>query len=562
MPATLTFTSTMSEVSVNSTVVLNWSTTNATSCSASEGWSGSRPTSGTETVGPLATSTSFTLTCAGAIGAAAQRTSTILVSGQSTSGGLNGAVDSSFVDMSGSNQIYVFRGAVTPRDTQGNAGDAAFKLPVIQDANACTFSYFLPSLEQGTYTLAFTSQAQLDRPAQADSLTFIGPTTVMVGAQAVRRDFRPASVLQVGPGKQFATIAAAAAAANSGSVIEVDAGGSYIDDIVVFRDNGLVVRGVNGRAAIRGTRVIEFVPSDDRRNGKGIFVVAANRVRLENLEISGTRVSDQNGAAVRNEGRDLTICNSVMRDNENGFLGAALGTLTVEYSTFDNNGFGDGLTHNFYVDEGSASGDRLIFRHNYSHRARIGHNLKTRARENFILFNRIMDEADGTASYAIDVSDGGLSYIIGNLLQQGPNTDNNDIVAFNLEATDPARPQELYLVNNTIVNDLGRGASVNARSSTTTFRSINNLFIGGGTLYTGKQPQVTTSLQALASVVVSTIGFDYRLNPGVAAISAGTDPGTAAGVSLLPDFQYVHPARRERRVASGVIDVGAYEAAP
>jgi hypothetical protein len=73
---------------------------------------------------------------------------------------------------------------------------------------------------------------------------------------------------------------------------------------------------------------------------------------------------------------------------------------------------------------------------------------------------------------------------------------------------------------------------------------------------------VTTSLQAPASVVVSTLGFDYRLNAGVAAIGAGTDPGTAAGVSLLPDFQYVHPARRERRVASGVIDVGAYEAAP
>jgi hypothetical protein len=560
----LTFSAAMGEVGVNSTVLLNWSTTNATSCTASDGWSGVRPTSGTETVGPLATSSAFTLTCAGAVGPPAQRTATIVVSGQSTSGGLNGAVDSSMIDLSGSNQVYVFRGMVTPRDTQGNANDAAFKLPVVQDANACTFSYLLPSLEQGTYTLAFTSQAQLDRPTQADTLTFIGTTAVMVGGQAVRRDFRPASVLQVGPGKQFVTIAAAAAAAaaNPGSVIEVDAAGTYTDDIVVWRDNDVVVRGINGRPLVRGTQVIGFSPSDDRRNGKGLFVVAADRMRLENLEISGARVQDQNGAAVRNEGRDLTICNSVMRDSENGFLGGAFGTLTIEYSTFDNNGFGDGQTHNFYVDAGSAVGDRLIFRHNYSHRARIGHNLKTRARENFILFNRIMDEADGTASYAIDVSDGGLSYIVGNLLQQGPNTDNNDIVAFNLEAIDPARPQELYLVNNTFVNDLGRGAFLNVRGSTAIFRSVNNLFIGGGTLYTGKQPQVTTNLQAPASVVVSTIGFDYRLNLGVAPINVGTEPGSVAGVSLLPDFQYVHPARRERRVASGTIDVGAYEAAP
>jgi len=331
---------------------------------------------------------------------------------------------------------------------------------------------------------------------------------------------------------------------------------------VVWRDNGVVVRGVNGRAAVRGTRVIPFVGSDDRRNGKGIFVVAADRMRIENLEISGAKVADENGAAVRNEGRDLTICNSFMHDNENGFLGAALGTLTMEYSTFDNNGAGDGQTHNVYVDAGSSVGDRLIFRHNYSHRARIGHNLKTRARENFVLFNRIMDETDGTGSYAIDFSDGGLAYVVGNLLQQGPNTDNNDIIAFNPENIDPRRPQELYVVNNTIVNDLGRGAPFNVRSTTMTFRSINNLFVGGGTLYSGKQPEMITNLQAAAAVLVNAPNFDYRLNAGVAPINAGTSPGSVAGVSLVPDFQYVHPARRERRLSNGTLDVGAYELAP
>ena len=47
---------------------LTWSSTNADSCSASGGWSGSRTTSGNETVGPLFANTSFALTCSSADG--------------------------------------------------------------------------------------------------------------------------------------------------------------------------------------------------------------------------------------------------------------------------------------------------------------------------------------------------------------------------------------------------------------------------------------------------------------------------------------------------------------
>jgi hypothetical protein len=558
----LAFSASPSDVSVNGSAMLSWSSVDATSCAASGAWSGAKSTSGSELVGPLSTSASFTLTCSGAVAPAAQQSAIVTVSGSSTSGGVSGSVDSSLIDSKGGNQVYLFNGMVTPRDTQGSSGDAAFKLPVSQDANACTFGYSLPSLAMGTYTLAFTSQGQLDRPLQPDAIAFTGTMTVVVGNQPVRRNFRPANLLQVGPGRQFRTIAAAAAAANAGTVIEVDAG-VYPDDIVVWRDDGVVVRGVGGgRPSVQGLQTIAFVPSDDRRNGKGIWVVAADRMRIENFEISGASVRDGNGAAIRNEGRDLTICNSFMHDNENGFLGAAFGTLTIEYSIFAFNGVGEGQTHNVYIDEGSAVGDRLIFRHNYSHHARVGHNLKTRARENFVLYNRIMDEADGTASYAIDFSDGGLAYVIGNLLQQGRATENPAIVAFNLENIDRARPQELYFINNTLVNDLGSGAFLDVdRDTTRTFRSVNNLFIGGGTLYRGKQPTVTTSLVSPASALLNALNFDYRLTANASAINAGTNPGSLPGVSLIPDFQYVHPARRESRSAGAAVDVGAYEAA-
>jgi hypothetical protein len=50
---------------------LTWSSSGATSCVASGGWNGSRPVSGSETAGPLESSTTYVLTCTGDGGSAA-----------------------------------------------------------------------------------------------------------------------------------------------------------------------------------------------------------------------------------------------------------------------------------------------------------------------------------------------------------------------------------------------------------------------------------------------------------------------------------------------------------
>ena len=56
--------------------------------------------------------------------------------------------------------------------------------------------------------------------------------------------------------------------------------------------------------------------------------------------------------------------------------------------------------------------------------------MKTRALANYILYNRISDEDDGTASYEIDIPDGGTSVVLGNVIQQGPKTGNGTIVSY------------------------------------------------------------------------------------------------------------------------------------
>jgi hypothetical protein len=56
------------EVPVNGSATLNWSGTNVTSCTASGGWSGARAINGSTTVGPLADSIDFVLSCTGSSG--------------------------------------------------------------------------------------------------------------------------------------------------------------------------------------------------------------------------------------------------------------------------------------------------------------------------------------------------------------------------------------------------------------------------------------------------------------------------------------------------------------
>ncbi|HJS21852.1 MAG TPA: hypothetical protein VJ764_04290 [Steroidobacteraceae bacterium] len=534
--------------------VLTWNTSNVTACTASGGWSGAKNVNGSETVGPLTQTTTYTLSCTGT-GGSVNRNATVTVNGGSES--VQGSVDSSYIDRFGDNRIYVFNGTVTPDDYDGDSGDPITTIPVTQNANACTFRYGGGNLANGTYTIAFTQDAALDVPGQANTLVFAGTRQVTVASGGVTSDFRPSGILTVGPGRQFATLRDAQLAATEGAVIEIDAG-TYTDDVTVWRQNRVTIRGVGGgRAHIAGNRVIPFESGNDRNNGMGLMVIRGTGITVENIEFSGARVTDENGAGIRNQGRDLTICNGYHHDNEDGYLGEALGTLLVEYSEFSFNGEcpSGGCNHNLYID----GGDRLIFRHNYSHHSIIGHNLKTRAAENHILYNRLMDEQTGSSSYNIDVPNGGLTFVIGNLIQQGPQTDNSSMLNYGTEGLSGGRTHELYIVNNTFVNDAGFGGFTQVQGGTSLVRVINNLFVGPGSLPGGS---LTTNLLTNSPGLVNEAGFDYHLTATSPARDAGTAPGSARGQDLTPIYQYVHKAQREARPTESGIDIGAYEYAP
>ncbi len=61
---TLTFTAAQNTINEGATTTLTWNSSNATSCTASNGWNGGKAVDGSEVVGPTATTT-YTLTCTG-----------------------------------------------------------------------------------------------------------------------------------------------------------------------------------------------------------------------------------------------------------------------------------------------------------------------------------------------------------------------------------------------------------------------------------------------------------------------------------------------------------------
>lgn len=76
---TIAFSAVPDTVDFQGQSTLSWTTTSATSCAASGAWSGTKPTSGQETVGPLTSTGSYQLACTNASGVSVDENLTITV---------------------------------------------------------------------------------------------------------------------------------------------------------------------------------------------------------------------------------------------------------------------------------------------------------------------------------------------------------------------------------------------------------------------------------------------------------------------------------------------------
>ncbi len=368
-----------------------------------------------------------------------------------------------------------------------------------------------------------------------------------------------AATLSVGLGMPYATPCRAIAAAATGDLIQIYPG-TYSGDVCGIYASNLTIRGVNGRPKIDA--------AGKNAMGKATWVVVGNNVTVENVEMLGSKVPDLNGAALRLEGTHFTLRKSFLHDNQNGILsGANLNSdILIENTEFGHNGYGTGQTHNLYIGNVRS----LIFRYNFSHDANVGHNLKSRALTNTILYNRfsslrpgeIGSTAAGQPSYEIDLPNAGTSYIIGNVIQQPAANQNPSLIAYGEEgASNPGK--NLYVVNNTFLNDdTVRGNFVLVGAGVTAPILLqNNIFSGIGTLSNQANPLQKTNYRSIAPGFVNRATYDLRPTANALVIDAGSAPGSSPfGVAMAPLAEYKHVALGMMRPVTGPLDIGAYEA--
>ena len=352
-------------------------------------------------------------------------------------------------------------------------------------------------------------------------------------------------VIQVGAQRALRTPSAAAAVARDGDTIEIDAG-EYPGDVAVWTQDRLTILAVGGRARLSA--------AGSSAEGKAIWVVRGGAMLVENIDFVGARVPDRNGAGIRLERGRLTLRNCLFSDNENGVLtsGDPASELEIEGSEFSENGAGDGYSHNIYV----GAIRKLRVTGSYFHHARIGHLLKSRASENHIMYNRLTDEAGGTASYELEFPSGGMAYVVGNLIAQGAQTENPAVVSSGAEGYAWPR-NELHLINNTLIDGLTTGSTFLAvKPGNVKVTAINNLLVGRGSIDAAGSGKYINNFTADPAEFVDAVRHDYRLAPASQLIGKGVAPGAANGFDLTPRREYVHP-RQTRALRSGVLHPGA-----
>jgi hypothetical protein len=310
-------------------------------------------------------------------------------------------------------------------------------------------------------------------------------------------------VIRVGPHRPISTIAAAAAQASDGATVEVDAG-EYRRDVASWDQNRLTLRAVGGR--------VRLVADGAAAERKGIWVIRGQDVRVEGFDFVGAHVPDRNGAGIRLETGSLHVVDCSFSDNEMGILtnNDPDTVLEVEDSEFAHNYRPDGHNHNLYagaIRQLSVSGS-------YFHDAVHGHLLKSRAALNRIAYNRLADGPDGHASYELEFPNGGVAYVIGNIIEQGVHTENAQMVSYGAEGYRwPANA--LYLVHNTLIDPLpAGGVFLRVWAGPADVHAIDNVTVGHGRWYAGPTADLRGNQVAVAADFDPAAPGEYRLRRG------------------------------------------------
>lgn len=246
--------------------------------------------------------------------------------------------------------------------------------------------------------------------------------------------------LEVGADRRYKLPSSAASAAGDGDTVEIDPGEYF--DCAVWSANRLRIEGRGGGATI----------TDKTCEGKALFITRGDDIIIRNLTFTRARVPDENGAGVRAEGKNLTIERSRFINNENGILAGDSPTsrIVVSDSEFIRNGkCGGSCAHGIYVGKVAL----LHVDHSKFFETKEGHHIKSRALRTEVIANEITDGKEGTASYLVEIPNGGSLIMENNVLEKGPNNGNHSAAVMIGAEGVTQRTEELRVVGNQFTND-------------------------------------------------------------------------------------------------------------
>jgi hypothetical protein len=358
--------------------------------------------------------------------------------------------------------------------------------------------------------------------------------------------------LVVGPQEQIRSITEAARLARDGDTIEI-LPGEYRQQAVTWLQSRLTVRG-------RGKRPV-LIADGDHAEGKALWVVRNADMLIENIEFRGARVPGGNGAGIRFERGHLRIVRCGFFDNEMGILtgNVADSVLEIEDSEFGQAPrHAGGLHHLLYA--GTIA--RLSVRGSRLQQGFRGHLIKSRARESSILYNLLVDGVGGMASYELEFPNGGLAWVIGNVIGQSATTDNPELVSYGAEGRHWA-DNALYLAHNTLIDDSVDGRFLRVwpdrLPAGTEVWAINNLLVGRDA-FTPQAPGRHDGNQSIdRAMLVDADGLLFALPRNSPLRGKARPPGFVGERDLAPNAEFRLPVGTRPLVAGKPLSVGALQ---
>jgi hypothetical protein len=279
-----------------------------------------------------------------------------------------------------------------------------------------------------------------------------------------------AATLMVGTGQPYKAPSEAVGAARPGDTIRI-APGTY-SDCAIWTTGNLTIEG-SGPSVVLTDKICQ---------GKALFVIDADNVTVDNLTFARARAADGNGAGIRAEGINLTVENSKFVDDQDGILAGdnPKSTIIVRNSEFDHNGAceeGEGCAHGIYVNHIAL----LRIEHSRFFDTQIAHHIKSRAARTEIVDSQIVDGPDGTASYLVDIPNGGSLLMSGNVLEKGPKNQNHSAAIIIGEEGVSQSTDALLFQHNTFTND-GPPTSFVKNLTAAPAQLIGNVLKGGGVM--------------------------------------------------------------------------------